>query len=61
MVFSGFNTASFSLTATPQSSGDAFPRAPINGIQIVQVPEPSGVALLTLGMGVIALRRRRAV
>ncbi len=31
----------------------------LNGIQLIQVPEPSGAALLGLGAGLLALVRRR--
>lgn len=57
LVFSGLTGSSFTLTADA-SLGNF--RAPINGIQIVSVPEPSTVALLVLGgIGVVTTLRRR--
>jgi PEP-CTERM motif len=53
--FTSLNASSFTLTATATTGGAL--RAPINGIQIVAVPEPS--AALLGGLGLLALLRRR--
>lgn len=45
--FTNVSGASFNLTGTPTSPGNI--RAPINGIQITAVPEPSSIALLAFG------------
>ncbi len=58
LQFSNLTTASFNLTAQASVSSDTANRAPINGIQIVQVPEPSAL-LLGLGGALLGLRRRR--
>jgi hypothetical protein len=64
--FAGLTGASFTLTSdatltTPPGFANGF-RAPINGIQIVQVPEPGTFALIGVGTILvsagIALRRR---
>lgn len=60
MIFSGLTGAGFVLSATPESSTDGALRAPVNAIQIVQVPEPSGIALFAFGAGALAFRRRRS-
>ena len=60
LVFTGFTDPEFTLTATPTEGGGTM-RAPINGIEIVAIPEPSTLMLLGLGMlGItgLALRRR---
>lgn len=54
----GFTAPDFVLTATP-TTGDP-PRAPINGIEIVAIPEPTTIALLVFGLiGWAAVARRR--
>ncbi len=57
--FSGLSGASFNLSMLGAASGDATKRAVINGMQIVQIPEPSSTALLGLGGLALVLRRRR--
>jgi len=52
--FTGLKSSKFVLTATP-TSGDG----PINGIQIVAVPEPTALALLSLGLAATLARRRQ--
>lgn len=63
LVFRGLSGPTFTLTATPTVGAPA--RAPINGIEIVAVPEPSTVALLGLGVVFVSVgalwRRRRSV
>ncbi len=54
LVFPGISGDSFTLTST----GVNF-RAPINGIEIAPVPEPATWALALLGMGALAVVRRR--
>ncbi len=54
-VFSGLTAANLDLTM----SVGIGQRAPINGIQIVAIPEPSGAALLGLAGLTLLLRRRR--
>jgi MYXO-CTERM domain-containing protein len=56
--FTGLTGANFTLNATPTGAA-ATPRAPINGIQIVQVPEPGSLALGAMGALVLVRRRRR--
>ncbi len=56
--FSDLTSTGFNLTAAG-SVGEGFSRAPVNGIQIVQIPEPSSLMLLNLGLlGLARLRRR---
>ncbi|HUS46385.1 MAG TPA: PEP-CTERM sorting domain-containing protein [Phycisphaerae bacterium] len=52
--FTGLTADSLTLTTTPES-GDG----PINGIQIVAVPEPAALALLSLGLAATLARRRQ--
>jgi len=52
--FTGLTSGDFTLTAMPQT-GDG----PINGIQIVAVPEPAALALLGLGLAATLARRRQ--
>jgi len=52
--FTGLTVDSLTLTATPDS-GDA----PINGLQIVAVPEPTALVLLGLGLAATLARRRQ--
>ncbi len=52
--FTGLTSGEFTLTAMPQT-GDG----PINGIQIVAVPEPTALALLSLGLAATLARRRQ--
>jgi hypothetical protein len=60
LVFTGLSAASFVLSATPGPASDATLRAPINGVQIVQVPEPAALASLLLGATILGgIRRRR--
>lgn len=49
---------SFTLSATGVWAGDGTLRAPINGIEIVSVPEPSSMLLMLVPMGLILCRRR---
>ena len=59
VLLSGITGSSFTLAATPGATPD-INRAPINGIQIVEVvPEPSTTALLGLGGLALILRRRK--
>ncbi len=62
-VFSGLVGSSFTITAAPDVISGSFPRAPINGLQIVgvsAVPEPASLGLCAVGaMGLLLLRRRK--
>lgn len=53
IVFRNLDDSTFTLTVSSLGGG-----VPLNGIQIVAVPEPASVALLGLG-GVLVLARRR--
>ncbi len=55
LLFSGISGDSFTLTST----GTGF-RAPVNGIEVTPVPEPATWALALLGVGALALARRRS-
>jgi hypothetical protein len=57
LVFSGLSDPSFTLNFDGGNAATGTQRAVVNGIQIVQVPEPS-VTLLG-GLGLFALLRRR--
>jgi hypothetical protein len=59
LVFSGLNANAFTLTAQSSVSSDATNRAPINAVQIVQVPEPGSTALLVCAAGALSISRRR--
>jgi hypothetical protein len=61
LVFSGLNAATFTLTAQSSVSSTATNRAPINAVQIVQVPEPNAAVLLAAAGALSGLRRRRRV
>jgi hypothetical protein len=58
LVFTGMDDPSFTLTAQGSLAGASPPRAPINAIQIVQVPEPTAAGLTALGALALASRRR---
>ena len=57
--FSGLTGSSFSLVAAAVDTSDGANRNKIAGFQIVQVPEPSSMALVMLGFGGLLLKRRR--
>jgi hypothetical protein len=57
--FSNLAGASFTLNATPVA-GPTSPRAPVNAIQIVEVPEPTHLALGAIGALTLLVRRKRA-
>lgn len=59
VILTGITGSSFDLIASAGGSASAAKRAPINGFQIVQVPEPSAAALLGLGSLALFLRRRK--
>jgi hypothetical protein len=59
LVFTGLNASTFTLTAQSSVSSDATNRAPINAVQIVQVPEPAAAALFLCAVGALGARRRR--
>lgn len=57
-VFRNLTGTGFTLTGTPTIGNPA--RAPINAIEIVQTPEPSGLAVLgVVAAGLLGRRRRR--
>lgn len=62
LVFKGISGTDFVLSSLAGDSGggpfSGF-RAPINGLQLVQIPEPTGLALFALGGALVALWRRR--
>jgi hypothetical protein len=63
LLFSGLTGSSFTLTTDASLTTPNGFRAPVNGIQIVPVPEPTAVALFGGGVVLIGLmvwRRRRA-
>jgi len=62
MTFRGLTAPSFTLNVQASVSASGTNRAPLNGIQIVPIPEPSSVALLALGAlaSLAFLARRRA-
>ena len=58
MVFSGVSGDSFTLTSVPTIGNPA--RAPINGIEIVGVPEPTGISMILFGVLLpLVLRKRK--
>ena len=57
LVFTGLTADSF-LLRTNEAGGPTL-RAPINGFQIVAVPEPTAAGLLTIAATVLLARRRR--
>ena len=58
LVFAGLTSPNFVLSATPTVGGT--PRAPIDGIEIVAIPEPGSMVLLAVGaIGVLGLIIRR--
>lgn len=56
VVFTGLTGSSFDLVTDGTGGGDDNNRAPINGFQIIAIPEP-GTAVL-LGLGAVSLLRR---
>ena len=60
ILFQGLNAANFAIDILKDpDSTQAWSRAGVRGIQIVEVPEPSSAALLGLSALGLALRRRR--
>ena len=59
-TFSGVSAAdgTFTLTAVPTTGNPA--RAPVNGLEIVAIPEPTSLALIGLAGAALVARRRRA-
>ncbi|HVT81649.1 MAG TPA: PEP-CTERM sorting domain-containing protein [Phycisphaerae bacterium] len=57
--FTGLHTTSFTLLATGVAAD--VPRAPINGFQIVAVPEPSALCAMLASCCVMLIRRRRGI
>ena len=57
--FDGVTGNSFRITAVGSGSPDRVSRAPINGIQIVTVPEPSTLLSLVGSVGMLLSLRRR--
>lgn len=55
-----FAGSSLTISESNFYASDPYPRAPIDGLQIVAVPEPSTLAMMALGgMGMLAMIRRR--
>ena len=60
ILLSGISGNSFTLTAFAGEHDWVHPRAPLNGMQIVPIPEPSTIILLATGaLGFLAYGRRR--
>ena len=56
--FTGLTGSGFTLTATPVTG---MGQGPINGLQIIALPEPASLALLVLGLAsALAARARRS-
>jgi hypothetical protein len=58
IVFRNLTGTGFTLTGTPTIGNPA--RAPVNAIEIVQTPEPAGLAVLGLAGAALLGRRRKA-
>jgi hypothetical protein len=58
VVFTGVTGSSFTINAGGGASAD-IPRAPINGFQIIAVPEPSAAFFAALAFSGMMMRRRR--
>lgn len=58
IVFTGVSGSSFDLLVQGTGGSTGTRRAPVNGIQIVQIPEPSATVLAAVS-GLFAFRRRR--
>lgn len=57
MHFKNVSGTNLTILASPENSGVS--RAPLNGFQIVAVPEPSALALIGLAGMALLIRRRR--
>lgn len=57
-LFTGLTAPSFTITVTPSAGQTGTLRSFVNAVQIVPVPEPASLALLSGAVGLMVTRRR---